>query len=350
MTRKTGIRGQASGIKERALQGDLPHPPMPDASPLPLHSAPHIPVMLAEVLAALAVTPDGHYIDATFGCGGYSRAILEQGCRQLDAFDRDPAASPIAEALQQEFPGRFRFHALPFSRMAEVLPAGSIDGIAFDLGVSSPQLDIPARGFSFRTDGPLDMRMSQSGRTAADLINFLSDSELADIIYLLGEERKARSIARAIVRRRAETPYTTTFELAATVRACVPPSRDGIDPATRTFQALRLAVNGELDELTAGLAAAETLLAADGRLAVVAFHSLEDRIVKDFCRTRARPPQPSRHLPVATLPTAATFTLPHAKALRPTDAECAANPRARSARLRVAAKKGKTPIQDAPHA
>ena len=313
---------------------------------------PHVPVMLAEVLDALAVTPDGQYIDATFGCGGYSRAILEQGCRQLDAFDRDPAAAPIAAALQQEFPDRFRFHALPFSRMAEVIPPASVNGIAFDLGVSSPQLDVAARGFSFRMDGPLDMRMSQSGETAADIINSASEEALADIIYLLGEERKARSIARAIVRRRTEQPYATTLELAQTVRACVPPSRDGIDPATRTFQALRLHVNHELDELTTALAAAETLLAADGRLVIVAFHSLEDRIAKDFLRARARPPQPSRHLPAMATMAAPSFTLLQTRAIRPTDAECAANPRARSARMRIAARKHIiTPSQqDASHA
>ena len=299
----------------------------------------HIPVMLDAVLTALVPRDGGRYLDATFGCGGYSQALLTQGIQHLDAFDRDPAAAPVAATLAQTFPARFHFHAHPFSRMADILPPGSLDGIVFDLGVSSPQLDLPARGFSFRMDGPLDMRMSQSGPTAADVVNTLPEADLADIIYQLGEERKARSIARAIVRHRATSPYTTTLELAATVRTCVPPARDGIDPATRTFQALRLHVNGELDELQAGLAAAEQLLAPGGRLVVVAFHSLEDRIVKDFLRDRARPPQPSRHLPAGTATVATSFTLPHTKAIRPTETECAVNPRARSARLRTAIKK-----------
>lgn len=313
-------------------------------------SSQHTPVMLTEVLEALAVTRGGQYLDATFGCGGYSRAILDCGCGVLHAFDRDPAAAPLADAVLQTHPDRFRFHPLPFSKMAEALPPTSLDGIVFDLGVSSPQLDVAERGFSFRLDGPLDMRMSQSGQTAADVINSRSEEELADILYLLGEERKSRSIARAIVRQRAEQPYTTTLQLAETVRACVPPARDGIDPATRTFQALRLHVNRELDELTEALAAAERLLAPGGRLVVVSFHSLEDRIVKDFLRDHARPPQPSRHLPMQMATTEPLFTLPQAKAIRPTPSECALNPRARSARLRVAEKKRTTPSHSAPHA
>jgi 16S rRNA (cytosine1402-N4)-methyltransferase len=300
----------------------------------------HAPVMLAEVLAALGPAASGEAIcvDATFGCGGYSRALLTAGWPRVEAFDRDPAAVPHAEALAAEYPNRFCLHSRPFSQLAEALPAGTVAGIVFDLGVSSPQLDQAGRGFSFRLEGPLDMRMSQSGPTAADLVNHLPETDLAAVIYRLGEERHSRRIARAIVNRRSETPYATTLELAATVRACVPAAREGaIDQATRTFQALRMAVNHELEELEQGLLAAETVLAAGGRLVVVSFHSLEDRVVKDFMRNRARPPQPSRHQP-AGVSVPPSLTLPHIKALRPDERECSQNPRARSARLRTALK------------
>ena len=304
----------------------------------------HIPVMLAEVLDALNPRDGGHYVDGTFGGGGYSRAILEAcDCRVL-GIDRDPDAIARGEQLAALYPGRLTLVHGAFSEMDRLLAAtgeSGTNGVVLDLGVSSFQFDEPARGFSFRADGPLDMRMDRdtdpAQPTAADLVNHLPERELADVLFELGEERAARRIARAIVAARAEAPILTTGRLAQVIRAVLPPDRSGIDPATRSFQALRLRVNDELGESERALAAAARLLAPGGRLVVVAFHSLEDRPVKRFMAGAAGlAGAPSRHDPRGLLaPTAPAFRLLTRKAVRPGAAELAANPRARSARLRA---------------
>lgn len=301
----------------------------------------HSPVMLAQVLDALAPHDGGVYVDATFGAGGYSRALLEAADCTVWGIDRDPLAQSIGEEMGREFPGRLTVLAGRFGDMAELLAGvgvARVDGIALDIGVSSMQLDDPARGFSFRADGPLDMRMGDAEETAADVVNRMAEKELADLIYKYGEERASRRIAQAIVELREKTPFTRTEELAALLRRVVRKSKDGIDPATRTFQALRIYVNDELGELARGLAGAEALLAPGGRLAVVSFHSLEDRVVKDFLRDASgSAPRPSRHMPMAAdddkMP---TFTLIKRGAVKPTEAETRSNPRARSARMRWA--------------
>lgn len=256
----------------------------------------HSPVMLAEVLRALEPRDGGVYVDATFGAGGYSRGLLEAADCTVWGIDRDPLAQSIGADLGREFPGRLTVLAGRFGDMRELLSSVGVervDGVALDLGVSSMQLDDPARGFSFRADGPLDMRMDADGRlghdmaTAADVVNSLAEQELADLIYKYGEERASRRVARAIVELREKAPITRTEELADLIRGVVRKSKDGIDPATRTFQALRIFVNDELGELARGLAGAEALLAPGGRLAVVSFHSLEDRVVKEFLRERS---------------------------------------------------------------
>ncbi len=304
----------------------------------------HLPVMLAEMLATLAPRDGAHYVDGTFGGGGYAAAILAAAPRcTLWAIDRDPDAIARGAALAARHPGRLHLLAARFGDMVEALTeAGApaaLDGVVLDLGVSSFQLDDPARGFSFRGDGPLDMRMGKDGTTAADLVNSSSESELAGMLLALGEERHARRIARAIVAaRREEGPIATTGRLAGIIRAVTPRDPSGIDRATRSFQALRLAVNDELGEIERGLAAAAALLAPGGRLVVVAFHSLEDRIVKRFMLDASgKRPGASRHDPAALLAdsTAPAFRLLTPRALRPGGAETAANPRARSARLRA---------------
>ncbi|UCH75424.1 MAG: 16S rRNA (cytosine(1402)-N(4))-methyltransferase RsmH, partial [Rhodospirillales bacterium] len=301
----------------------------------------HRPVMLTEVLAVMSPRDGGVYVDGTFGAGGYSRAILEAADCVVWAIDRDPDAIRRGEDLAAAYPGRLRLVHGRFGEMAALLRERNValvDGIALDLGVSSMQLDEAPRGFSFRADGPLDMRMGSTGPTAADAVNTLAESELADIIHRLGEERYSRRIARAIVTAREVRPITGTLGLAGIVRQVVPRSRDGIDPATRTFQALRIYVNDELGELDRALIAAESLLAPGGRLAVVAFHSLEDRRVKAFLRARAGAiPRTSRHLPATQEEgRAPTFTLVKGGVTKPSDRELKANPRARSARLRAA--------------
>jgi 16S rRNA (cytosine1402-N4)-methyltransferase len=302
----------------------------------------HLPVMLDEVLAALAPKDGGIYIDGTFGAGGYSRAILAAADCTVWAIDRDPDAIAGAQALAQDFPGRLHAVQGRFGDMRELLTERGLshaDGIAFDFGVSSMQIDQPERGFSFRFDGPLDMRMGRDGPTAADLVNEMEESDLADLIFRYGEERRARQIARAIVAARRSGPITRTLALAEIVRrASGPRAHDGIDPATRTFQALRIAVNDELGEIRRGLVSAEALLQAAGRLAVVSFHSLEDREVKRFLRERAgRTPQGSRHLPEAPAPShAPSFRTLSPELVKPGKAETDRNPRARSARLRAA--------------
>jgi 16S rRNA (cytosine1402-N4)-methyltransferase len=297
----------------------------------------HIPVLLAEVIAALKPHDDGLYLDGTFGAGGYSEAMLRSADCRVVALDRDPAAVARGEDMAKLYAGRLTLIEGRFSEMERLLaPLGftQLAGVALDLGVSSMQIDDPARGFSFRADGPLDMRMGSQGRSAADLINGADESELAALIRDYGEERFARRIARAIV---AARPFSRTSELAAAIRSVVPDT-GGIDPATRTFQALRIAVNEEIDELDRGLAAAERLLEPGGKLAVVAFHSLEDRRVKDFMRRRsAAAPHASRHAPATSGP-APSFDLITRKPVAPSAEETARNPRARSARLRAAAR------------
>jgi 16S rRNA (cytosine1402-N4)-methyltransferase len=303
----------------------------------------HIPVMAREVVEALRPHDGGRYLDGTFGGGGYTAAILDRADCRVIAVDRDPEAIAAGRALAERYAPRLRLIEGRFGDMAELLSAEGVpevDGVALDLGVSSRQFDQAERGFSFRASGPLDMRMEKRGASAADLVNDSDERELADIIWRYGEERRSRRVAKAIVERRQQQRIATTGELAEIVRRAVGPSaRDDSDPATRTFQALRIAVNDELGELERGLAAAEQVLAPGGRLAVVSFHSLEDRAVKEFVRARAgRTPAPSRHLPPGDTPPAATLRDLTRKPVVPSDAEIAANPRARSARLRVAEK------------
>lgn len=303
-------------------------------------SSPHISVLLAEVVAALAPQANEVIVDGTFGAGGYTRAILAAAPCRVFGIDRDPSAVVTGRALADEIPGRFTMLEGRYGDMDRLLNQAGIervDGIALDIGVSSMQIDQAERGFSFAKDGPLDMRMEQNGPSAADVVNSASEAELADIIYHLGEERFARRVARAIVEARIHTPFTRTLQLANVIRGAVRKSGDGIDPSTRTFQALRIHVNDELGELERGLEAAERLLAPGGRLAVVTFHSLEDRVVKTFLKKRSGDmPAPSRHLPSAHVGPAPTFQLISRKAIAPSEAETRANPRARSAKLRVA--------------
>ncbi|MGA9869503.1 MAG: 16S rRNA (cytosine(1402)-N(4))-methyltransferase RsmH [Acetobacteraceae bacterium] len=300
----------------------------------------HIPVLAREMLGWVAPADDGVYLDATFGGGGYAEAILRAARCTVWAIDRDPDAIARGAGLAASFPGRLHLIQGTFGDMLGLLAAHGVamlDAVVLDLGVSSFQIDDPARGFSFRADGPLDMRMGRTGRSAAELVNGLPERELADLLHELGEERAARRIARAIVAARAETPLTTTAQLADLIRDVLPPDRSGMDPATRSFQALRIRVNDELGEIARGLAAATRLLAPGGRLVVVSFHSLEDRIVKRFMIEAAgRKPSPSRHDPGGLVPRAAPdFRLLTPRAVRPDSVETSANPRARSARLRA---------------
>ncbi len=295
----------------------------------------HTPVLLAEVLAALVPAPGKLIIDGTFGAGGYSRAFIAAGASVV-AFDRDPAARRYAPS----FPGADQFRMIEdrFSAMAEAVGERSADGVALDLGVSSMQLDEAERGFSFMRDGPLNMRMGAEGPTAADLVNQAPAAELARIFRVFGEEAQGRRIANAIDRRRAEQPFTRTLDLAEFVERVLGGRRGAkAHPATRVFQALRIAVNAELEELEQGLLAAERVLKAGGRLAVVTFHSLEDRIVKAFLAERSGKTRGvSRHAPPAQTGPAPSFELLFNGPRIPGDAETAANPRARSAKLRAA--------------
>jgi 16S rRNA (cytosine1402-N4)-methyltransferase len=299
-------------------------------------------VLLAEVIEALAPRRGAAYIDATFGAGGYATALLEAAECRVFGIDRDPEACRRAETIVDRYGDRL---AVAHGRFGELLALTAaralrqVDGIVFDLGVSSAQLETTERGFSFRSEGPLDMRMDPSeGATAADFVNRLPQEELADVLYKFGEERASRRIAAAIVHARAAAPILDTKRLADIVRGVLPRAVDGLDPATRTFQALRIWVNDELVELDRGLIAAERLLAPGGRLVVVAFHSLEDRVVKSFLKLRSGAlPRGSRHRPEIALATAEpSFRLIHKRAVRPSAREIAQNPRARSARLRAA--------------
>ncbi|MDB5423410.1 MAG: S-adenosyl-methyltransferase [Phenylobacterium sp.] len=297
-------------------------------------SVPHVPVLIDGVMKALQPVRGKTVVDGTFGAGGYSRAFLDAGASVI-AFDRDPSARRFAEGLPAD---RFRLVESRFSELDDVTGPGAVDGVVFDIGVSSMQIDEPERGFSFMRDGPLDMRMAADGPTAADLVNDAEPADLARILYVYGEERQSRRIAGAIARRRAEQPFTRTLELAEFIEKALGGRRGAkVHPATRSFQAIRIAVNEELSELEAGLVAAERALKVGGKLCVVTFHSLEDRIVKTFLSVRAgRTPAGSRHAPPVQAGAAPSFDLLFNGAQAPSDAEVAANPRARSAKLRAA--------------
>ncbi len=304
----------------------------------------HVPVLKDEVLQFLAIRPDGFYVDGTFGRGGHSRAILEQlgPCGRLLALDRDPDAVAVARELQAADP-RFQIVHSAYSALGEVLAAqdaaGRVDGILLDVGVSSPQLEDPARGFGFRVSGPLDMRMDPgSGVSAADWLNGADEADIASVLWRFGEEQASRRIARAIVTAREAGPIDTTVQLAAIIEGAVR-REPGRHPATRSFQAIRIHINRELDELEAALRAARAGLAVGGRLCVISFHSLEDRLVKRFLRDHSRVDPALRNLPVvpdSALPDLALLTT---RAFRASEAEVARNPRSRSAVLRAAEKR-----------
>ena len=309
---------------------------MEHSDPLPGRMAEklaHIPVLLRPLLAAVAPVT-GVWADGTFGAGGYAKGLLAAGAAKVIGIDRDPLALDMAATWAADFGPRLRLEQGTFSAL-DRLAGEALDGVVLDLGVSSMQIDQPGRGFSFQKDGPLDMRMSQQGRSAADIVNTASEAELADILYLYGEERASRRIARALVEARKD-PITTTLRLAEIVAKCLPRPKPGQShPATRSFQALRIAVNGEFDELAQGLAAAERALKPGGLLAVVTFHSLEDRIVKRFFQLASGQESNANRYAPATTQAVARFDLT-TRAIGPDDRELAENPRARSAKLRVA--------------
>ena len=307
-------------------------------------SSPHAPVLIAEVIEALAPAPGETIVDATFGAGGYTRAILAHGARVI-ALDRDPTVQPHADAVAADFPDRFTLVRTAFSGLADAVEGETLDGVVFDIGVSSMQLDQAERGFSFMRDGPLDMRMSDEGQTAADIVNTWDHGPMAHIFKLYGDERQSGRVATAILRRRVEKPFERTLDLAAVVEKALGGRRGAaIHPATRVFQALRIAVNDELGELRAGLEAAEATLRPGGRLVVVTFHSLEDRIVKAFLTERTgNAPGGSRHAPVAIETRKPSFTLSFKGAREAGEAELATNPRARSAKLRAAVRTDAAP-------
>jgi 16S rRNA (cytosine1402-N4)-methyltransferase len=314
-----------------------------------INTAPHIPVMLNEVLIALKPAAGEVYVDCTLGAGGYTRGILDanKNCK-LIGIDRDQTAHDMASRWGADYNGRITLVKNSFGQLESALQSISVDkvdGIVLDLGVSSMQFDEAERGFSFRFDAPLDMRMDrQSGQTAADIVNSYEEEKLANLIYIYGEERKSRHVASAIIKARAVTKIKTTKQLADIIRSVIHVSpRDKIDPSTRTFQALRIAVNDELGELESVLIAAENCLKTGGRLVVVTFHSLEDRIVKNFLNSRARPaPAPSRHMPMAydAPKNRLSFSLLTKKPVTPTEDEMKINPRSRSAKLRAAIRLG----------
>jgi 16S rRNA (cytosine1402-N4)-methyltransferase len=298
----------------------------------------HIPVLRDGIVEALCPRAGGQYLDATFGAGGYTRAILSVPGTRVLALDRDPTAIAGGQALVEDMQGRLVLAHRRFSELAAAAQAhgfSEIDGVVLDIGLSSMQVDEASRGFSFRNDGPLDMRMSGEGPSAADLVNTLDETSLADILYHFGEERASRRIAKAIVMDRATVPFTTTLPLAQMIARVAPSRPNEIHPATRSFQALRIAVNDELGELARALVAAESILKPGGRLAVVTFHSLEDRIAKTFFTSRSgRGEAVSRRLPGEPEAIAATFSVPKGQPITPSPEEIAGNPRARSAKLR----------------
>ena len=312
----------------------------------------HIPVMLDEVTAALSPEADKLLIDATFGNGGYSHHFLKSASCRVAAIDRDPDAIRRGQAMLDEFGSRFSLYEGPFSAIRQLVAGTAfeqVDGIVFDLGVCSTQLDQPDRGFSFRLDGPLDMRMTPAGESASDVVNSYKEEQIADILWRYGEERASRRIARAIVKARTGCPIERTGQLAEIIHSVMPRPKPGQpDSATRSFQALRIHVNHELDELETALASCAHLLKPDGILAVVSFHSLEDRIVKQFLAEKSgRKARPSRHRPETEPDAPAVFSLVTRKPLQPKAEEEQRNPRARSARLRVARRTGE-PASAAP--
>ena len=303
-------------------------------STLLAETPPHIPVLLRPLLRAVSPVK-GTWLDGTFGAGGYSRALLDEGADKVYGVDRDPLAFEMAADWATDYGDRLELVQGVFSRMDEY--ASDLDGIVLDLGVSSMQLDQADRGFSFMKDGPLDMRMSQSGESAADLVNESSETELADILYLFGEERASRRIASAILRERAIEPITRTLRLAKIIEGCLPRSKPGQShPATRSFQGLRIAVNNEYGELFEGLMAAERALKPGGQLAVVTFHSVEDRMVKRFLQARSGGEGRANRYAPETEEVQPQFTVKSKKAIGPDEQELAENPRSRSAKLRVA--------------
>lgn len=302
---------------------------------------PHIPVLLNEVVESIAPKDGGVYVDGTFGAGGYTRAVLDAADCTVYAIDRDPDAIREGQKLVDAYKGRLHLLHGTFGEMAELVRGEGVDfvdGVMLDIGVSSMQIDRAERGFSFQKDGALDMRMSQNGLSAADVLNTFGEREIADIIYKYGEERFSRRIAAAVVEQRKTAPFKTTLEFADLIRSTVPHKREDIDPATRSFQALRIYVNDELGQLESGLSAAHDLLKAGGRMAIVSFHSLEDRIVKTFMQEKSgKTANPSRYMPVVEKQAATLKTITK-KPILPTESETKFNPRARSARLRVAEK------------
>ncbi len=331
MTKKRHARTSSSSRSEKSAAESKAH-----------FAGAHIPVFLNEVLAALEPRDGETYIDGTFGAGGYTRAILKAAACRVIAIDRDPTAIAAGRALETEFAPRLQLVESTFGKIAEIAARcgfGLVDGIVLDIGVSSMQLDRPERGFSFQHDGPLDMRMSATGRTAAEILNTFSEEDIANILYKFGEERRSRAIARAIVNRRASVPFQRTGELADLILGVFHGRREsGRHPATRAFQALRIYVNDELGELTRALHGAEQCLKPGGRLVVVTFHSLEDRIVKQFLAERAgKHDRGSRYMPerLVKLPSP-SFRIVNSSALTPQKGELDVNPRSRSARLRSA--------------
>jgi 16S rRNA (cytosine1402-N4)-methyltransferase len=304
----------------------------------------HVPVLLEQAMAALEPRPGGVYVDATFGAGGYARALLERGAHVI-AIDRDPSAIRAGAALATASGGRLRLAEARLGELEAVarrLGAEAVDGVVLDIGVSSMQLDEAARGFSLRFDAPLDMRMEAHGRSAADILRDEDEATIADILFHFGEERAARRIARAIVADRTDKPFASTLQLASLIARVAPARRsETTHPATRAFQALRIAVNDELAELVRGLSAAERFLKPGGRLAVVTFHSLEDRIVKQFFTSRSRRGRAvSRRLPGEPVEAEPTFEVPRGQPIEPSEAEALANPRSRSAKLRFGLRTG----------
>ena len=305
------------------------------------HRLGHVPVLLAEVTVGMAAEDEKLFIDGTFGRGGYSEALLQGARCRVVALDRDPTAQHRAQELKSNYRDRFTFCLGCFGDLDKILFQQGIHdvdgGVVLDLGTSSPQLDDPTRGFSFRFDGPLDMRMGAEGGDAAGFINQATESELTEVIYNYGEERRARAVAGEIVRVRSTQAITRTGQLADVVRRVVRKSVDGLDPATRTFQAIRIHINNELGELQRGLVAAERMLSVGGRLVIVTFHSLEDRLVKAFLRERSgKGRMPNRHTPEITKQAAPSFSLLNNRVIKPNSQEMKRNPRSRSARLRAA--------------